>query len=190
MNPFRQIEYVSFHTAAMTECCAASLPSRSAPTAEPLAAIAPISGTGRARWAHSYLGLKQIRTSGSDPLFHIRAKPRSECEHLARFFVRHGPCKIIATNVAFLAKAIKGGNDFAARSCSDRQRLDHAIVMIIPRCSITCSGQGCGCCLESRIVGDRKLPVSRQLLDLASHQIAIRKPQQVGDLLATGRMVD
>ena len=45
-------------------------------------------------------GLKQVRMSCFDPLFHVRAKAGSEIEHLVRCFVGHGACNIIATHVA------------------------------------------------------------------------------------------
>ena len=105
--------------------------------------------------------IKQFRTSCSDPPFYVPTKADSEFEHLARFFVRHGPREIVAADIAFLAKAIKSVDDPSIRSYGELQRLDNAIVMVVPRSSITRGGQGGGCCLESRIVGDRKSPVGR-----------------------------
>jgi hypothetical protein len=57
-------------------------------------------------------GLKQVRMSCSDPLFHVRAKAGSEFEHLVRFFVGHGACNIIATHVALFAEASKVSMSF------------------------------------------------------------------------------
>jgi len=135
-------------------------------------------------------GLKQVRMSCFDPFFHVRAKAGSEFEHLVRFFVGHGACNVIATHVALFTEAVKSVNEFSARRCGELQRLDDAIVMIVPASSVTCSSQGGGCCLQSRIVGDRKPPVSGQLLYLASRKIAIRKRQQVGDLFGTRRVLN
>ena len=88
-------------------------------------------------------------------------------------------------HIALLAKAIKSVDELSARCCGELQRLDNAIVMIVPSGSIACDGQGSSCCLKSSVVSDRKPPASRQLLHLASYKVAIRKRQQVRDLFRT-----
>src|SRR5271169_2103419 len=121
--------------------------------------------------------------SRPDPLFHVRAEAGREFEHLVRFFVRHGPSNIVAAHVALLAKAIKGVDEFSARCRREFQRLDNAVVMIVPCGPVARSSESGGCRLECRIVGDRAPPVGGQLFHLASREIPIRNGQQVLDLV-------
>ena len=72
--------------------------------------------------------------------------------------------------------------NFLPGAASELQRLDNAVVMIIPCSPVARSSQCGGCRLECRIVGDRTPPVSGQLFHLASQEISIRNRQQVLDL--------
>lgn len=129
--------------------------------------LLPLSEPSRALWALPKNGfeclcnLQHLRTSCSDTFFHVGTKVGGELAHLVRFLVRDGARDIAAAKVTLLAKAVESVNDFFVWGGSEFQRLDNAIVMVVPRGPITRSSQGSGGWLESRVVGNREAPVGR-----------------------------
>ena len=114
-----------------------------------------------------------------DPLLNQLPQFGSKRGHLLRFQIRNRAADFIAAYVPLFAKNIKSADQIAA--CADRQsqRLDDAVVVRIPSCTKTGSGQRrCGG-LERGIVSNGETRIARQVRCTAGTDVAVRQGQQV-----------
>jgi hypothetical protein len=125
---------------------------------------------------------------GLEPRDDVVAKATREGTHGLSIRVGHQANAFVSADVALLAERIERGHH--RRVCADRllERLNHPIVMGIPRCPIASGGEG-GCCgLQGCVIRDVHLPVGTEPVSGAVGEVAFDDLQEIANLVWTALM--
>ena len=126
--------------------------------------------------------LQKLRVTRAEPREKIF--PQANRQRSSRGSVRVGyeSDPLVAREIPLLSDGLESIH--GARVGADRlpQRLDHAVMMLIPRGTVADCGERSRRRLQRRIVGDAHSPVRAQTLGRAIREIALHDPEEIADL--------
>lgn len=119
----------------------------------------------------------------SEPPDQVVTQSHGQGTHGGGVGIRNEADPFIARYVPLLPEGIEAVNRAGLDPERLPERLDHAEVVLVPRCPIAAGRQGGARGLERRVVCDVHPPVGTQLLSGAVGQVAVHDGQQVVDLV-------
>ena len=129
------------------------------------------------------VGSQQSRMTFPEPCDNVIPQPHRQRTHGGRVGIRDEADAFVARDVPLLPKSVERIDRSGLDAERFSKRLDHAEVMLVPRCPIAAGRQRSARGLERGVVRDVHPPVRTQVLSGAVGQVALDDAQQVADLV-------
>lgn len=126
----------------------------------------------------------------SKPPDDVVSQPYRELSHRLRIRVGHKPDAFVTGDVPLLSERIERVDQRDLGADRLAERLDHPIVMLIPRRSVSGRGESGSRRLQCSVVGDIQLPVRAQPFSGAVREVALDDCEQVEDFGRAGPVRD